>query len=613
MTRTLPTLPRPSGRVARIVTIALIGMIVAVGALLTGQGAPTTAIAALVAAAGATGWSAAGGIRPDGRRPQRRPLTVRVLLAVLAVVVGSVLLVAAIALAVAPGPFLLMPGPTSQYRPTVVAGLIAVLLGLTVGARAAYDSLRAPQVTRRTVALAIVLVLLVALAAQLRLAWALLQYPPFDATQIFSAAYSAAVAPTPHLFDERAQSAYFTMLPNNAFLAAAWSVAFSAFHAVGVTGIQTYVWITVIVNCLAIDIAVLLTWFVARRIGSRFTASVTLGVAVVLLVVSPWLTVPYSDTLGVALPIGAVAVFVAWPSSWPNASRLALWALLGALTAVGYSIKPTIVFASMGLLVAELLRADGRGLRRLLRIVPLGLTFSAVLLIGHLIATRWIDATDVLPFSLSTNDGALPFTHFMAMGATGDGGYNQADVDNSLAMPPAERSSTNLSLYLDRAAAMGAIGYPLFLGKKMLAALSDGSFFQGREGVGQYDLSYFHADSLSATVQTIYPDFTPLHWILSSTWQAAWIVVVLLCLVPLGRTLPEARRPIIAAIRVSVLLMLVFLLFSESRSRYLYLYLPFLLVLAGLGARSFTDACGSQLARLRRGRRSSATDSGTIA
>lgn len=271
--------------------------------------------------------------------------------------------------------------------------------------------------------------------------------------------------------------------------------------------------------------------------------------------------------------------------------------LLGIVAAVGVAINSPVVFMAGALLLATALSAGGR------RIALRATAPAAVaLVLGFGVAHAGIVAIGQAALPAFGAGGAMPFTHFMAMRATGGGGFNAPDFGRTWATLPADRASASLHLWQERVIAMGPLGYPVFLMQKMLYAFSDGSFFQDRKGVGTYDPSYFASDPFSLAMQSVFPLGSHWHWLLASTWQAAWWSAVLLCVVPLRR-LRLPRGGAVLAARVALLLLVAFLCISESRSRYLYHYLPVLLVLAGLGAAALVARIGALRARLRGNRR----------
>ena len=88
-------------------------------------------------------------------------------------------------------------------------------------------------------------------------------------------------------------------------------------------------------------------YLAARRLGAPVTAYVAGVFCFVFIGVSPWIGVVYSDTVGM-LPIAVLAYLAVLLRDATGPSRAALWAAVGVVGALGYAIKPTIVFAVLG-------------------------------------------------------------------------------------------------------------------------------------------------------------------------------------------------------------------------------------------------------------------------
>ncbi|WP_375390131.1 hypothetical protein [uncultured Amnibacterium sp.] len=531
---------------------------------------------------------------PPAAVPQRRRRLTAPIAAAVAAVCLALLVVALVRMTSPGSPFVLSPGLTAQYRPIAVGALmlaaaaVLVLLGWV-----RWPGTGAGRVSARMRSVAWWVFVAGCFAAQLALAHAVLRYTSWDAMQVFQAAYHQAVAPQPAWFSANDEAVYFSLYPNNYFLVAAFAGLFGVLKALGLQGPEQFLWVTVVVNGIALTASLVLVRVVLRRLAPGFATAAGVALGLVLVLVSPWLNVMYSDTLAMVFPIGMLALWVVWPARRSTRSRLLLFALLGVLAAAGVAIKPPVVFMAGALLLATALTGTARRLD-----LRAALPAAAALALGFGIAHLGIDAVGQAAFPAFGAGGAMPFTHFMAMGSTGDGGFNAQDFNRTWATPPADRAAASLGLWEERVLAMGPIGYPVFLAQKMLFAFSDGSFFQDREGVGTYDVSYFSNDPFSLAVQSVFPLGSPWHWLLASVWQAAWWCTVLLCLVPLRR-LRLPRGGAVLAARVALVLLVAFLCISESRSRYLYHYLPVALVLAGLGAAAIRAEVGALRERLR--------------
>lgn len=106
-----------------------------------------------------------------------------------------------------------------------------------------------------------------------------------------------------------------------------------------------------VVNAVALGATLLATWAVGRRLAGARAAAVAVVLAVVLLGVSPWTGVPYTDAVTLWVPVVAVWCAVRAADA-RRAVTMAAWAGgAGAAVAVGTVLKTTPVHVVPALLV----------------------------------------------------------------------------------------------------------------------------------------------------------------------------------------------------------------------------------------------------------------------
>lgn len=417
-------------------------------------------------------------------------------------------------------------------------------------------------------------------AAAARLADAVRLIPDWDAAPVFYSASRYAEQGIP----EAADRGYFQINPNNLLLMLLLSRYLAAADDLGAEDLRQS---AAYLNGALLFCGMLLTYAAAAMLGGRRAARLTLVPSLLLIVLSPWLPVFYSDTAG--LPFTA-AVFclllLAGRRRLPV--RLLLWGAAGAVSAVGYGIKPTVLIVLVAAALVALFSARRRLWRRDLAAALLSVAAAAGAFAGtHAAAAAWSRSTGV-----PAQDAryALPFTHFLKVGVqqypgpNGDfyGAYNEADRTSTLAVTdPQERFDAALQAYLDRVEARGPGGYAGFLNAKLRWITGDGSFFSWGEGRMGAD-AFIADDPLSRSIQDFYGPGRPGFSVLLSLWQGTWFLLLALCAAGLFlRGPPLDSRGTVTA-RIALLGLFVFLMFSEGRARFLYLYLPFFIVLAAL-------------------------------
>lgn len=413
--------------------------------------------------------------------------------------------------------------------------------------------------------------------------------PDWDAGTIYSNAAGLATGSLRTI-----DSDYYAMYPNNIMLTFVLAGYLSLLQQAGAGDLFLG---AIALNAAVLTAAVLLVAIVARRVAGTATAMFALLPCGVYIALSPWVAVPYSDTLGMVFPVLLLYLFLLSQQAKKPARAAGLWAAMGLVTAVGFYIKPTIVFVLAAAAVAVVF-ASGSPLRNRRRLA--GAAACVAVALGTLVAANVaiktaVAASPAMSFDLANNDKEFPVTHFLKMGSTGLGGFYGPDVTETKAIHSVQgRFQNGIDVYVDRVSRMGAWGYLDFLNVKGKAILGDGTFFNWGEGMARMPVELLAHDPVSRVIQDYFYYEGPHFAFLRAFWQSFWLATLLLVAAPLllrGRSL---HQPAAVVMRLSLFALLLFLLFFEGRSRYLYMYLPFFIVLASLSVAALAGRAGAE-------------------
>lgn len=424
-----------------------------------------------------------------------------------------------------------------------------------------------------------------------RLADAVRLPPDWDAAAVYYSAYGLADQGVP----EAADRAYFQINPNNLLLMLLLSKYLGFAEALGSEDLRQSV---AYLNAGLLFAGMLLTYAAAALLGGRQAARFTLVPSIILIVLSPWLTVFYSDTAALPFTILIFCLLVLSAGRRLPAGLL-LWAAAGAAAAVGYGIKPTVLIVLAAAFLVVLLSVRRAAWRRDLPAAVLSMAVAAGAFAGtNAAAGAWSRSSGVPADGVSPAQQALPFTHFLKVGAqqypgpNGDyyGSYNEEDRTETLQITdPGERLAAGADAYRERITAMGPWGYAAFLNAKLRWITGDGSFFSW--GEGRMTAGDFIADDpLSRSIQEFFGPGRPGFGVLMSLWQGTWFLLLALCGAGLFLWGPPLDSREVATARIALLGLFVFLLLSEGRARFLYLYLPFFIVLGSLSLQKLAAA-----------------------
>lgn len=369
----------------------------------------------------------------------------------------------------------------------------------------------------------------------------------------------------------------YSIYPNNVNLTAVLLIIEKSFLYFGLNGYYG----SLIVSNLLVNLAGIFTFLSTYNITSRYSYAVFSWIMFVLVAaLSPWISIPYSDTYSIVFPILAFYLYI---SRKPDKTYYIRWFLIGFLCLFGYTIKPTVIIVLIAILIIEFLEVLTRFEKKTLinKLFPLILIIAAalpVLLINSL-------SKKLMGVELDKNR-EFQIYHFAMMGLNTEtnGVYSGDDVNFSASFATIEeRNNANISVIQERLTNFGLLGYVKFLGRKALINFSDGSFAWSCEGNFYNQIP--KRDGIIATFlrNLYYQDGAYYTHFLTYTQILWFIILILLPGMGLFLKKPEYKSitVILAIVGISFFVMLL-----EARARYLYNYLSFFAIGAGIGASS---------------------------
>lgn len=378
-------------------------------------------------------------------------------------------------------------------------------------------------------------------------------------------------------------SEYFSRYPNNLVLASFFSTVISLVHKMGFHELEYFS--LIVIQCLLNTVAGLLVMTAIKQLfHDDFLCLIGYLFYLGLAGISPWVVVPYSDSMGLIFPVLIFNIYLYHPEKKGRFFGVLKWFSIVFLSYIGYKIKPQILILFLGILVVEIytnfifwdnLTSKLRQFIRIFAGMILGLLMAVFL------SNAMAESTNV-PLD---SEQAFGPTHFLMMGIHPEthGGYNRADVDFSLSFPTIEvRKTANLQVARERLEAMGISGFSEHLLQKVLYNFNDGSFFWGGEGVFYKEVLPEKNHSVSSFFRNLYYNReTPGKYY--SSWytftQLLWITVLFFT-IPAGLLNKEKKA---MAAMTSLIGLTLFELLFEARSRYLFAYVPIYIIVAICG------------------------------
>lgn len=375
---------------------------------------------------------------------------------------------------------------------------------------------------------------------------------------------------------------YFLRFPNNLFLVFVMKSIYSLGFSIGLESGLCYA-LTVVILCFVSNIAgVLLYKILYKLTGNSWCGLVGWILFILLVGLSPWMQVPYSDTFGLIFPIGILSLYYLFPQN----KKIIQYLLIGICTIVAYEIKPQACIISIAIALIDLIlliKKEGiSSSSKLKNHFKQYIAFIVGCCIAFLMCSACINSLGIK----TDKNKEFGITHFLMMGLNNEtnGTYSDEDVGIShSASTYEERVKINLETSKQRIEKYGFTGMVDHLHKKLLVVYNDGTFAWGCEGnFYSYKLdtenkplanilrSFYYTDEEGTNTTYFY-----------STEQSIWYALLFLML--FAFRIHDKNAEFISIIMLDVIGLTLFELLFEARARYLFCNVPLYIMLATYG------------------------------
>ena len=398
------------------------------------------------------------------------------------------------------------------------------------------------------------------LILQFIMIYALYLYTGWDVSQVRHAAQQ--VLETGSL----GQHWYFSFYPNNLVLL----FLLVAIQSVPVVGAH-YPFL-LIINTLLVTAAGVMICLVMKKLVSRRAGLWSLALSVPVLLLNPWLTIPYSDTFAVLLPILVFYIYICENKRWWH------WLFIGLISIIGMQIKPTVIIVLIAMAVIEswkFLFAKKRETKKFGRAAG----FVVVGLIAGMLAGKV--TTKIVGFEQNPDIPTVSFVHYLALGQNTEthGAYSDEDFAYSNANGRKADIKRAINRFLERDFRTQV----KFWASKLAFSYNDGTFKWGG-GAEFYKVVVPREDKLSAVLREIFYDGGAYFKIYVQVAQAFWILTLIGGLILGVKSIREKKFMAEAAVlMLSLVGFFMFLMLFESQARYIYCYAPMFIAAAVLG------------------------------
>lgn len=218
---------------------------------------------------------------------------------------------------------------------------------------------------------------------------------------------------------------YFSRYPNNRLLVLIYSCIiriFALFHLEN----KAYMGFLLFQCVISWGTGLLLYNLSRKLLNSRVIAFETWGIYCFLIGLSPWVSIPYSDSVGLIFPVAILTIYLKTLSL--QSISFFQWYLMISLSYIGYKIKPQIVIVMIAIVLISIVRFASfvwhskiDNIKRNIKKNNFGI--KLLLLTGSVICTVWIvnAGIDTTGFIVD-KEKSFGISHFFMMGMNEDRG-----------------------------------------------------------------------------------------------------------------------------------------------------------------------------------------------
>lgn len=374
---------------------------------------------------------------------------------------------------------------------------------------------------------------------------------------------------------------YFSIFPNNVISGLIYSLPIKFFSLLGVT--NDY-YSCIVFSCFLVALSALFIFFAAEMFTNDSYALCTWLLFVFFAGISPWVTVPYSDVLGlffVSLQIFLLACVL------KRNNKFVFCMLLAFSAYIALKVKPQafilfIAFCAVGML--KFLFSPKEEKRKML------VSICAVIsgLVMSVVCVHVANSILAIPVDKERSLANVLYYLYMGLNYARGGEVNVEDYEKALSFSTVlQRNEFLKSGISQRISDMGILKLLDLFRLKMQTNFSDGTFAWWIEGTF-YSIPY---DSGIKSIRDFYESLYYLgasrYHLFSGYSQFVWYGIMGCALVSSVHAKPEMEKSIIW---LSIIGLVLFELLFEARARYVFCCLPLfimavLLGIYGIGAR----------------------------
>ncbi len=365
---------------------------------------------------------------------------------------------------------------------------------------------------------------------------------------------------------------YLYRYPNNIFIQIIYIVLFKIGYMLKI--VRQYD-IAMIFNIIMIDIALLITFLISKKM---FDNKKALIIFIMLASMTPiYLLSPiiYTDTISMMFPVLILYLYLLAKETESLKKKCMLYAIMGFTILIGMSLKPTIAIMPIAIFIYEIIKMNKKELFIMMAVVFISFIMS--LLFGMILIKTVFPGWNNEEY----NKERFPITHWIMMGLGDAGKYSEEDVEFTSSFSNiSEKKQNNINIIKERFSDIINNKKMNFLRRKLMYTWGDGTYY----AVNTLDYDAVNEGLHQELVfkrgkyHSFYQYYTQIQHITIIT------LMVVLSFISIKKDINYELT-----LRIAIFGLFLFLLIWETRSRYLVNYLPIMQIISFIGIEEIYD------------------------
>lgn len=367
--------------------------------------------------------------------------------------------------------------------------------------------------------------------------------------------------------------AYMLRYPNNHALMFLLAIPYRIYYLL--TG-EVSEYVAIALNCVAINVSVLFTVLLSRKIYGNKKSLMTLLLCLLFVPYYTFTTYYYTDSLSMPFIIAGAYLMVCAAESDKRVSSFVMIFFVGVITLIGYKIKGSVILLIPAAILYLLLKLNFKRAISLLLVFVIGF---GVTFLSYNAAYDSIGVATEEQF----DKYEIPIPHWIMMGLNGLGHYSRDDFSYTVSFETKdEKTEADIKVIKERLYDLCTADpekgeKTLFehLRKKAMWTWQDGTYY-----ICHHIKKPLHPDAFLRKFVDMDGDYRFYHVLYTCGYQ-----LFMLFMFAVSGLTGAFKKKLDSSLLVKILIfgIFLFLLIWETRSRYLYDFTPLFIILASDG------------------------------